>query len=221
MEETMKISTLVAAFALSLLIGGYSSSRAAVVVSSGYYDLSPDASNGGPPLPDPWVASANTTFYGSTSDVTLSTGSDPDISALLLQNTGVTDVSLSALSLSIGMDVLARATAPAGNLSAGNVTLAPGQNYIFGVGDGSEENLDAQTISLTIDAKSFSFSDATTTLAPDGVLFGDVPQLGNGDETQPWTVDGTTSVPEPATFALPIAVVIAVLMKRRRPSALS
>jgi len=202
--------------------------RAGIIVSSGYYDLSPAASGGGPALPDPWFGSANTTFFGSTADLANAVASDPDISALLIQNTGATSVTLSALSLTpSGMDVLARALTPNGNLPAGSVTLAAGQNYIFAVGDGSDEGLSGQTISVTLNSTVFNFADVTTTLAPDGVLFGDSPQLGGGDETQPWTQDadllgGTSAsaVPEPSSltvFGVCIAGLLCSVGYRRQP----
>ncbi len=174
-----------------------------ILISSGYYDLSPAASGGGPALPNPWNGSPNTQFYGSTSDVTASTAGDPDISAILLQNSGSGAVVLSALGLSSPMDVLSRALVPNGNLAAEPVTLSPGENYIFGVGDGSDDGLTNQTISLTLNGGAFSFPDATTAFAPDGVLAGDMPQLGNEDETQPWALDADiAAIPEPSTFAL-------------------
>ena len=180
--------------------------RADIIISSGYYDLSPAASGGGPPLPDPWFGSANTTFFGSTSDLANAVASDPDISAVLIQNTGATSASLSALSLSpFGMDILVRASTPNGNLPVGNVTLAAGQSYIFAVGDGSEVGLRGQTISVALNSRVFNFADATTTLAPSGVLAGDIPQLGAADETQPWAQDADLSgsaVPEPSMFTL-------------------
>jgi hypothetical protein len=179
--------------------------HADIIVSGGYYDLSPAASGGGPPLPNPWFGSANTTFSGSATDLSDAVASDPDISALLFQNTGATNVTLSALSLSPKvMDVWLRA-------GDSSVTLAPGQNYIFAVGDGSDIGLSGQTISATLNGTGYSFADATTSLAPDGVLFGNVPQLGGGDETQPWTQDavllhsGTSAVPEPSSYVFLIA----------------
>ncbi len=204
---TLRIFVPITVIAFGLVLTGpLSATRADVIISSGYYDLAP-TSGSLPSLPNPWVGSPNTTFYGSTSDVTASTASDPDISGLLIQNTGATSVVLSALSLSFPLNVLARATTPNGNLPAGNVTLAPGQNYIFAVGDGSDTGLSDQMISLTLNGTSYSFSDATTALAPDGVLFGDNPQLAGGDETQPWTQDGTvtfgsSTIPEPASLAI-------------------
>jgi hypothetical protein len=116
------------------------------------------------------------------------------------------------------MDVLARARMPSGNLPAGDLTLLSGQNYIFAVGDGSESPaLIKQTISITLDSEAFRFADATTTLAPSGVLFGDTPALGGGDETQPWVQDadlfgsqGTSTIPEPASVTL-LAIGIAGL----------
>ena len=199
--------TVLGAAALALLLAG--TGRADIIISSGYYDLSPAQSGGGPPLPNPWINSPNTTFYGSNSDVSLATTSDPDISGLLFQNTGGTAVTLSALSLTpSGMDVLARARTPNGNLPLGNVTLQPGQNYIFAVGDGSDAGLSGQTINVTLNGMGFSFRDATTAQAPNGVLFGNNPQLGGGDETQPWTQDAdllgptATGVPEPASLTL-------------------
>lgn len=99
-------SNCIFAFALFLVIGTIS--RADVIISSGYYDLSPAQSGGGPALPNPWYGSANTTFYGSASDISAATSSDPDISGLLFQNTGSTSVTLSALGLSGGLNVLGR-----------------------------------------------------------------------------------------------------------------
>jgi hypothetical protein len=205
-------SNCIFAFALFLVIGTIS--RADVIISSGYYDLSPAQSGGGPALPNPWYGSANTTFYGSASDISAATSSDPDISGLLFQNTGSTSVTLSALGLSGGLNVLGR-----GGVTS--VTLAPGQFYIFAVGDGSDDGLSLQTISATLNGTAYSFADATTALAPDGVLFGDSPQLGGGDETQPWTQDadllhsGSTS-PEPASYILLLAAFPPVLWAARR-----
>jgi len=196
----------------SVFIGA--TTKADIVFFSGYYDLSPAASGGGPPLPNLWIGSPNTTFYGSTSDQSSAVASDPDIAGLLIQNTGSVSATLSALSLSpVGMDILARATTPNGNLPAGSVTMLPGQSYIFAVGDGSEENLSGQTVQSTLNGTTFSFADAHTTLAPSGVLFGDSPNLGNQDETQPWTQIGT--VPEPSGIALLGVSAIYFALRRR------
>ncbi len=205
-------SNCIFAFALFLVIGTIS--RADVIISSGYYDLSPAQSGGGPALPNPWYGSANTTFYGSASDISAATSSDPDISGLLFQNTGSTSVTLSALGLSGGLNVLGRG-------GVASVTLAPGQSYIFAVGDGSDDGLSLQTISATLNGTAYSFADATTALAPDGVLFGDSPQLGGGDETQPWTQDADllhsgSAVPEPASYILLLAAFPPVLLAARR-----
>ena len=196
--------------ALVIVLSLSAVARADVIVSSGYYDLSPAASGGGPPLPNPWFGSANTTFSGSVTDLADAVASDPDISALLFQNTGATDVTLSALSLSIGLNVLLRA-------GDSSVTLVPGQNYIFAVGDGSDTGLSGQTISATLNGTGHSFADATTSLAPDGVLYGNNPQLGGGDETQPWTQDadllhsGTSAVPEPSSYVFLVAAFLGLV----------
>ncbi len=203
------------AFTLAVAIGTLA--RADVIISSGYYDLSPAQSGGGPALPNPWYGSANTSFYGSASDISAATSSDPDISGLLFQNTGSANVALSALMLSDGLNVLSRA-------SVASVTLAPGQFYIFAVGDGSDDGLSLQTISATLNGAAYSFADATTAQAPDGVLFGDSPQLGGGDETQPWTQDAdllhtANAAPEPASYLLLLAAVAPVLLATRRQAA--
>jgi hypothetical protein len=146
--------------------------------------------------------------------------SDPDISALLFQNTGAANVTLSALSLSpSGLNVLSRA-------GESSVTLVPGQNYIFGVGDGSDTAFSNQTISATLNGAVFGFADATTPLAPLGVLFGDDPQLGGGDETQPWTQDadllhGTSSVPEPSSYVFLIMAFVGLTACSRKRKLLS
>lgn len=199
MKSSLRNSFAVAA----VLLAFGSIARADVLVSSGYYDLTPAQSGGGPAVPNPWDGSANTTFNGSSGDISAALSSDPDISALLVQNTGGSSVTLSALSLSSGMNVLSRAGI------VGSVTLTPGQNYIFAVGDGSDEGLSSQTISITLNSTGYSFADATDSQAPDGILFGDSPQLGGGDESQPWTQDadllhstGPSPTPEPAGFYL-------------------
>jgi hypothetical protein len=218
----VKTTTWSAALALGFVLTLNSTGRADIIVSSGYYDLSPAQSGGGPPLPNPWINSPNTTFYGSNSDVSLATTSDPDISGLLIQNTGGTAVTLSALSIT-ALDVLARARTPNGNLPLGNVTLLPGQNYIFAVGDGSDGGFSGQTIAATLNGINFSFPDVTTAQAPNGVLFGNNPQLGGGDETQPWTQDADllrpailATVPEPGSITLLGLGVIGLLGYRWR-----
>ncbi len=211
----MQFAGAVSVWGFAILLALGSPVRADVIVFSGYYDLSPAAS-GGPALPDPWNGSPNTTFNGSSADLAAVASPDPDISALRILNTGATDVTLSALGLtSPAMDVLARAGL------IGSVTLLPGQNYIFAVGDGSDEGLSGRTISITLNGMNFSFVDAATTLAPNGVLFGDNPQLGGGDETQPWTQDADllrSAVPEPsslAMFGLAVAGLIGQWRRRR------
>ena len=165
----------VLALVVVLVVGA--ASRADIIVSSGYYDLSPAASGGGPALPDPWIGSANTSFYGPKSDQANAVSSDPDIAGLLVQNIGTEVVTLMNLSLSFGINILGRARTPDGNLPLGNVKLLSGQNYIFAVGDGSDSGLENETINITLNASNFKFLDAKTTLAPFGVLDGNRPQL--------------------------------------------
>jgi hypothetical protein len=104
------------------------------------------------------------------------------------------------------------------------VALAPGQFYIFAVGDGSDDGLSLQTISATLNGTAYSFADAKTALAPDGVLYGDSPQLGGGDETQPWTQDADllksgSAAPEPVSYVLLLAAFPPVLWAARRRAA--
>jgi hypothetical protein len=199
---------------LAFLVSPYPRVRGDILVSSGYYDLSPAQSGGGPALPSPWAGDANTTFYGTSGDISASTSSDPDISGILVQNTGAAAVTLMDLKIS-AFDVLNRAMTPSGNYPGGNITLVPGQNYIFCVGDGSEESLTGQTITINFDGNTHAFPDAITTLAPSGVLAGDMPQLGGGDETQPWTPDADIVVPEPSTLALLVLGSLGLLVRRK------
>lgn len=171
--------------------------RADYLVSTGYND---GTGKGGSPVPPfPWYGSANTTFYGSPSDVSAAQTSDPDLSAVLIQNTNSSAISISDVKLS-AYDLFTQAGL------TGPVTLGPGQYAIFSALDGSELEFIFQTISFTINGQKYSAADATTPSATLGVLFGNFPSSVNGVETVPWTqiadVSPSAAVPEPASLVL-------------------
>ena len=185
-----------ATLALAALAVG-SSARANVNVYAGYYDVAPCCGNPNP-LPDPWMGSPNTTFFG---DVGGFLGpNDPDEAALRLENTGATAVTIDP-GFSVGGNVFWDSFIGSG------FTLGAGENLILtGTAahsmDGSDLNL-GSSVTVKLNGFTFSFQDST------GVLNG-FPTTA--DETLPWTSLGTITlrdspggVPEPASWALMIA----------------
>jgi len=178
-----------------------------VEVSTGYYDLPQGTIAGDLALPNPWLGSPNTTFYGDAS-----LGWDPDENGVLLRNLGSAAVTLSALTIGGTFDLFAL------DNIAGPITLLAGQNYVFAGVDGSDENF-AGFVSLVLDGHAYQYADAfDSTLYPEGVLHG-YPSQRN--ETVPWTIihaaGSTASVPETsATFPLLALGLGALGFSRRR-----
>jgi len=198
---------------LTLLLAPGTISRAGgVIVSTGYYDLTPAQFPGGLPVPNPWYGSPNTTFYGNVGQAT---SSDPDEDAVLLQNTGTTALTLQALTIgsgTINLFAINGVTSP--------VTLAANSYTIFAGVDGSDESF-GPVVNFTLNGQSFSFSDPTGSGYASGVLHG-YTVFGNADETIPWTV-GFSPVPEPATITMLsiglVGVVAACLYRSRNCTA--
>jgi hypothetical protein len=191
---TCKHLVCVTATALLFLAGAtHAAADSTVAVSTGYYDLPQGTIAGDLALPDPWLGSPNTTFYGATS-----LGWDPDINGVLLRNLGSAAVTLSALTIGGTFDLFAL------DNIVGPITLLAGQNYVFAGVDGSDENF-AEFVSLVVDGQAYQYADAfDSTLYPEGVLHG-FPSQQN--ETVPWTVIyapvSTASVPE-SSATLPL-----------------
>jgi hypothetical protein len=173
----------------ALLFGAASFANADILVYAGYYDLSPG-------LPAPWYGSPNTTFFGS---VPQATSSDPDESAILLTNTGIT-----AVTLDPGFTVAAGGSSYTlwdGFIGSG-FAIQPGQNLILaGTAangfDGSEINLTNAVIFFTLNGQKFQLTD------PKSILFG-APTF---NESEPWSLLGdllgtVNSVPEPGTWTM-------------------
>lgn len=188
---------LLATAVLGCLMSSTNAVRADFIVSTGY---SEGKGTGGSPVPpSPWYGSANTSFYGNSSDISAAKSSNPDLSAVLIQNTGTSSLTISDVKLT-KFDLFTRAglTSP--------VTLGVGDYAIFAAGDGSDEPLIKQTVTFNIDGNTYSAADAITKAAPNGVLFGNTPFV-NGVETIPWTqIDQVpppnTASPEPSTLTL-------------------
>ncbi len=181
-------------FTLILCGQAFAGSLAGLVVSTGYND---GFGGGGTPVPpNPWYGSANTTFYGSSSDLADAPGSDPDLSGVLLQNVGASPITIGDLSIT-SLDLFTRAGI------AGSLTLSPGQNFIFADGDGSDDLPGDQKVSFTANSITVSVADAITAAQPDGVLSGNMPWI-NGVETVAWTriYAGSSTVPESSTWAM-------------------
>ena len=173
-----------------LLIASNSYGQTLVQVSTGYYDLPPGSGGSNLPLPNPWVNSSNTVFYGSTANAM---SGDPDESAILIQNLGSSPVALTALNVGDSIDLFSLAY---GNIT-GTVPLNPGTNYIFAAFDGSDVSF-TSVVNLTLGSQNYSYGDAIDpTLYPSGVLHG---FPNSTDETVPWTVI-STPIPESSAYA--------------------
>src|SRR5208283_2397156 len=95
MRNTIAYLTSIAFF-----LGFQPAVRADIIISTGYDDGYGNGTVGTPPIPpNPWYGSANTTFFGSASDLSAAPASDPDISGVLLHNTGSTAVTVQDASI--------------------------------------------------------------------------------------------------------------------------
>jgi hypothetical protein len=182
--------------ALAILGWAASSANADIIVSTGYND-DPNEN----PLPNPWVGSPNTIVIGNSSQIALANSIDPDLDAILFQNTGATAVVLSSLVLMpSGYNLFTMA----GQLTP--VTINPGQNLIVLGVDGSDAlGFTRQTVNFTLDGTNYSPQDAVTADAFDGVLSGKV--NWKLSETEPWTqiLDigaASSAAPEPSSLAM-------------------
>jgi hypothetical protein len=180
-----------------------------VQVSTGYQDYanSLNSPEGGNNL---WYGSPNTVYFGS-SGAALS--SDPDFDAVLLQNLGGSNVTLSSLSIGSGSYDLFSLDSV-----SGPVTLDPGTNYIFAGVDGSDLNF-GPGVNLTVGGTLYNYLDTTNGTTPtDGnyVLNG----YPGGDESVQWTPiytpDFSSPVPDTASTLGLLAAVMAGLVALRR-----
>ena len=112
----------------------------------------------------------------------------PDKDAVLFQNTGASNASLTALSIGAFNLFLDDNGVP------NPVVLLPGQNYIFEGVDGSDSLSGLTVVTFTLNGQNYQFTDG-------GALNGG-PSTSN--ESIPWTqgivISDTTTVPEPATI---------------------
>lgn len=198
-----------ATLALAVLAVG-ASAKADVKVYAGYYDIAPCCGNPNP-LPDPWMGSANTTFFGDVGG--FAGPNDPDEAALRLENTGATAVTINP-GFAVGSNVFWD-----GFIGSGFV-LGAGQNLVFsGTAahsmDGSDLSL-GSSVTVKLNGLTFGFQDTDNLLKGFPVM---------ADETLPWTSlgvirvgDTSGGVPEPASWALLICgfgLVSAELRRRR------
>jgi hypothetical protein len=154
----------------------------------------------------------NTVFYGS---VGTATGSDPDEDAILLENLGGSNVTLSTLTIGSGSYNLFSLDS-----IGGSVTLTPDVYYIFAGVDGSDVGFSGPNVALTVNGTLYTYSDTTTGTTSTGgnyVLNG----YPGGDESVEWTPIFTpnfgTSVPDSAsTLGLFAAAISSLVALRRR-----
>jgi hypothetical protein len=163
--------------------------KADIIVSAGYYDLSPCCGNPNP-VPNPWYGSPNTAFFGSSAEAT---SGDPDEAAILIQNTGSSAVTLWP-GATVGPYTLWDSFIGAGySIGAGDSVILSGT--VTNSFDGSDIGLGGSKVSLTFNGTIYSFTDTENVL-------GGYPAY---DETLPWTKLGSvtfSTVPEPSTWAM-------------------
>jgi hypothetical protein len=211
----MKSYVLVAGVVVAPIVffGGATISRADIIVSSGYYDLTQTQFPAGLPAPNPWYGSPNTTFYGNLS---VATSSDPDEDAILFWNGGANSVNLQALKIGSGsfdLFVIDGITSP--------VSIGSNSYAIFAGVDGSDTSFSGPLVNFTVDSQSLSYSDPTGPAFAAGALHGNT-VLGSADETVPWTVGYSSATPEPGTMALLAMGLVGIAASRcrtRKPAA--
>ncbi len=201
---------LAAALSLGLAAFLAAPAHAGIIVSTGYDDDPTED-----PLPSPWVGATGVKVLGSPGAIANAMSPDPDTDAVLIQNTGKTAITLSALSFApsgYNLFSLAGQTKP--------VTIGAGQDLIVLGVDGSDVLGGVrQTVDFTINGVSYSVLDAVTKDAYDGVLSGTVNWYSA--ETQPWAqIDcigcgGGNGVPEPAVAGLALLAVAALVLAQR------
>ena len=189
--------------------------RADVVVSAGYFDLPPIQGVNTNPLPNPWLGSPNTTFFGNTA---LAGSGDPDEAALMLFNNGPSPVTLGP-GLTIGSIQAWDSFIGAGfSLGSGQSLILSGTTTTSL--DGSDIGLSSPTVTLSLNGTSVSFADS-------GNVFHGFPN--SDDETIPWTqigdvAFGVSGVPEPSVWVSLIVGLFGIggalrMARSRRPRA--
>jgi hypothetical protein len=195
--RTAFLTAVVAVGGLGALVGPSSPASAAaapapkVVVYTGYADCPATLADGcysntitNPAFPTPWVGASGVQFVADPNVVDTTNTTDPDTSAIRVDNVGKASITISDLSVTGcgGLDVWGAGapytypyTVPAGGKIVFSSTN--GDNF-----DGSEICNVAPAFSLTINGVTKSYSDSLAN-GGRGALVGVV----GGDESTPWT----------------------------------
>lgn len=204
--------------ALGLLALGFAGARTRaaplVTVSLAYYDNEHTS----PTIPNPWLGSPNTTFFGSDASNGIF-----DTGAILVTNSGPGNTVIGP-----GLIVDGFANGASFRLwdsqLAGGLTVQPGARVIFaqptdGAFDTSDQPIIADptqrtnnhpVVHITIDGTRYNLTDATQVLNTGGFDPGNAYGIS---ESRPWTQ--IASIPEPSALVQALAAFVALRPPRK------
>lgn len=197
------------------LSAGSADAAPLVTVSLAYYDNE----HASPTIPNPWLGSPNTTFFGSNASNGIF-----DTGAILVTNSGPGNTVIGFGLIVDGFANGASFRLWDGQL-AGGLLVSPGASVIFaqptdGAFDTSDQPIIADptqrtnnhpVVHITIDGTRYNLTDTTQVLNTGGFDPGNAYGIS---ESRPWTQ--IASVPEPSALVPALAAIVALRTPRRR-----